>query len=240
MEPDPVLGQPANGVVESLHADHGELPVVLRGRLGVDHVPVLGDGGIVELEDEAGVHDGPVLLPHGVGAGEEELLLGLVVPVADARGAARSDRREEAFLGARSGERSLDVVDVGLDGGLPGVGQRADAHRPERGAGAGGDPRVGVRVGRRKPEAIAPVGEAGQHHLPRLRAVGRHVVEALGAQLEAAQPVERVAPPRPVVHPVAHGLAVFAVAGDVDARVALPAHHVGHRGAERGREGALV
>jgi len=63
-------GKPRRGVIERLHPDHGELSVLVDGGLGIDHVPVLGDGRIVELEHEARVEDGLVLLSHRLRAGE--------------------------------------------------------------------------------------------------------------------------------------------------------------------------
>ena len=63
------LRQAADRVVERLDADHREFPVILDRRFGVDHVPVLGDRRIVELQDKPGVDDRLVLLAHGVGAG---------------------------------------------------------------------------------------------------------------------------------------------------------------------------
>src|SRR5262249_26294762 len=60
----------------------------------------------------------------------------------------------------------------------------------------------------------------------------RHVVEALLTELESAETLERVAPPRAVVHPVSHRLAVLSIARDVDTDVPLPAHDVLHRRSE--------
>ena len=79
MEADAVLRQAADRVVERLDPDHRELLVLFDRRLRIDHVPVLGDCRIIELEDEAGVEDRLVLLAHRIGAGVEELLLGLVI-----------------------------------------------------------------------------------------------------------------------------------------------------------------
>jgi hypothetical protein len=60
--------------------------VRLDGERRVDHVPVLDDGRIVELQHQPAVDDGLVLLAHRRGARVDELLLGLVVLVADPRG----------------------------------------------------------------------------------------------------------------------------------------------------------
>src|SRR5262249_30333672 len=95
----------------------------------------------------------------------------------------------------------------------------ARAHRRAPGV------RVGVGLGEEL--TIAAIGEAREPHLPALGALGRRLVD-LDAQLQAAQALERVAPPRAVVHALAHGLAVLAVAGDVAAGGLLPAHDVLH------------
>jgi hypothetical protein len=89
--------------------------------------------------------------------------------------------------------------------------------------------RVGVGGGEELP--VAAVGEARQPDLARFRAARRHLVD-LGAQHEAAQALERVAPPGAVVDALAHGLAVLAVAGDVDARGLLPSHDLLDRRAQ--------
>jgi hypothetical protein len=62
MKADAVLRQTLDRVVDRLHPDHRELPIVLDSRRRVDHVEVLGDARVVELEDEAGVDDRLVLL----------------------------------------------------------------------------------------------------------------------------------------------------------------------------------
>src|SRR5262245_6481609 len=43
---------------------------------GIDHVPILGDGRIIELQNEARIDNGLVFLAHGIGTGKEKLLLG--------------------------------------------------------------------------------------------------------------------------------------------------------------------
>ena len=76
-------GMPAQRVVERLDADHRELPVVLQRRLGRELVPVLREGRLVDLDDDARVRDREVLLAHRLRARPDELLLGGVVRVAD-------------------------------------------------------------------------------------------------------------------------------------------------------------
>ena len=229
MEADAILRQAAQRVVQRLDLGHGELAVVLGRRLGIDLVEVLGDRRIVDLQHQAGVDDRLVFLAHGVGAGEDELVVALVVLVADARAARRPDRGHEAFADAAGGKRRLEVGDVGGDGLVAGVADRPDAERPVVGARPGRDAGLGIAVGRGEALAVAPVGEARQHGVARRRALGRHVVETETLHLEVGQPRERVAPPGAVVDLVAHRLAVLAVARHRDAGGDLAAHDVGHR-----------
>src|SRR6516162_11908486 len=85
MEADAIPGHALDGMVERLDAPHGEFAVFLHRRLGIDHVPILGDGWIIELQYEAGTDNGLVFLAHGIGTGKEKLLLVPVVLVANAR-----------------------------------------------------------------------------------------------------------------------------------------------------------
>ena len=168
VETDPVPRQSPQRVIERLHADHRELPVRARRGRRVDHVPVLGDGGIVELEDESRVDDGLVLLPHGVGAGVDELLLGLVVLVADPGGAARRDGGHEALLDPGRRQRALEALDVRLDRRVARIRERARAHGDAHAAPAprrGGDTRMGIGVGGGEELAVAPVREAREPDL---------------------------------------------------------------------------
>jgi len=217
-----------------------ELLIVGHRGLGVDHVPVLGDRRIIELQDEPGVDDGLVLLAHGIGAGEQKLFLGLVVPIGDPRGAAGGDRGHEALLEAGRLQRRLEVGDVGVDRRVARIRQLVDAHRPEGGAGPGRDARVGVAVGGRELHPVAPIGEAREHDLTGLRPLRWQIVEPRGAKLEPAQTLERVAPPRPVVHTVPHRLAELAVPGNGDAQVLLAAHDVPDARTELRLESTLV
>ena len=68
MKADAVLRQAPDGVVERFDPHHREFLVILDRRLGIDHVPVLGDRGIVELQDQPGIDDGLVFFAHRLGA----------------------------------------------------------------------------------------------------------------------------------------------------------------------------
>ncbi len=188
-----------------------------------------------------GVEDGPVLLAHRVRAGEDELLVGLVVLVADARGAAGGDRRHEALVHARRGERRLHVLDIGADGVAARVDERTPAHgQPHAGTAAIGRDagiRIGVRGGEQRP--VAPIGEAREPDAARLGALRRDAVE-LHAELEPAEALERIAPPRAVVHALAHGLAELAVARHVDARRPLAPDDLDDGGRQPRLVGGLV
>ena len=89
----------------------GVLAIVVDAHVG-EHLPAVGQVRIVDLEVQAGVGDGLVLLVHGVGDGEQELLVGRVVlvaqPVLDGAG---RDRGQEA-LDVQALQRGLQVGDV--------------------------------------------------------------------------------------------------------------------------------
>ena len=107
--------QALDRMVEGLDPQHGEALIGFEAGLGHDLVPILGDAGIVELEDEAGIDDRLVFLAHRIGAGEEEIVVGLVVEIAEPRDAARRDRGHEPFLDAVGLERGLEARDIRLD-----------------------------------------------------------------------------------------------------------------------------
>ena len=112
---DPVARQPAQRVVERLHAHLRPAPHLVDTEIRPRHV-VGRQMRIVDLHQEAGVDDRLVLLVHRLRDRGEVFLVGLVVgvalPVLDAR---RRDRRDERLLSARRAQRGLEVLDVGLD-----------------------------------------------------------------------------------------------------------------------------
>ena len=227
-------------MVQRLDANHGESPVVFHRRLGVHHVPVLGDRRIVELQDQPRVDDRPVFLAHRIGAGVQQFLVGLVVRVGDPRGAARGDRTHEALLDARRLHRRLEVGDVGRDRVVAGIGDRPDADRRRRSR-PGGDAGLGIGVGRGEPAAIPAVAEAGQHDLAGAGPARRRIERAgAGRKIESAEAAPGVAPPRAVLHALGHRLAELAVTGDVDAEIALTADDLRHRRPQRLLERRLI
>ena len=187
MEADAILRQTAYGVVQRIDALHGELLVLFDSWGGIDHVPVLGDGRVVDLQDQAGIDDGLVFVVHRVGAGVQEFLVGLVVGVGDARGTAWGDRAHEALLDAGRLHRRLEIRDVGRDCFVAGVGDWGDTPRCRR-ARPGGDAELGVCVGRGELAAIAAIAEAGQYDLAGTRAARRGIERAgFGEELEPAE-----------------------------------------------------
>ena len=118
--------------------------------------------------------------------------------------------------------------DVGFDRLVALVDDRAGAHRPLGHPRSGIHAAVRVFVNRQELGAVAAVGKAREHDFAGLGPLRRRVVEAGSAEIEAAEAIEAIAPPRPVVDLVAHRLAELAVARDVDADVLLLADNVDH------------
>ena len=129
MQPDALGRQAADRMVQGVDPGRRELLVIGDARLGVDLVPALGEARVVELQHDSGLDDLPVFLAHRVGAGVEELLVGLVVFVVDARAAGRRDCGHEAFRDPGRAHRRLQVGDVGPQHIAAGTGERAGAHR---------------------------------------------------------------------------------------------------------------
>ena len=144
-----------------------------------------------------------------------------------ARAHRRGDRHERA-RDVDALERRLEVVDVPADGGLSLVGDRRDAFPDPEVLAPGREIRLlsgGLRLPRRQPVVILDRRVGGVEfreflgladHVDRVLLV---VARAELAMDEAAEPLGDVADPA--------GLAVFAVADDVDADVRLLANHAG-------------
>ena len=119
----PVLGQPRQRVVDGLHPQRGEVPVFLNGRRRIRHTVLGNHSGVIDLQDEPGLDDGAVLLLHGVGDGEQVLLLGGVILVSALQfDGSRRTRGDERFVGIHRRQRRLEVVDVLLHRRLALVG----------------------------------------------------------------------------------------------------------------------
>ena len=176
--------------------------------VGVGRVAAHGQVRAVELDRGAGVGDRLVLVAHGLGDGEDVLLVGRVVLVAE-------EQRDDAGR-CGAGERSGHV--------LPGHGRRQVGHVERRGLGVlDGDRRVAggrgalaaARVGRHDLGAAGVVGEVAEEvRLHRLAA-------------EAVQPVLDVGRVARLGH--------LAVVDDVDAGGDLAFDDLVHGAWRRGR-----
>src|SRR6266700_3301467 len=123
---------------------------------------------------------------------------------------------------------------------MTGVAEGRHADRPVGGARSRRDAGVAIAVGLREAQAVAAVAEARQDDVAGARSPDRKIIEPEAGHLEAAQPLEGVAPPGAVVDLRAHRLAVLAVPWHGDAGGHLAAHDVAHRRAERFLERRLV
>ncbi|KPN77623.1 hypothetical protein AEA42_07410, partial [Shewanella sp. Sh95] len=140
--------------------------------------------------------------------------VGRVVGVGEARRRAGRDRGDEPVRGPRGGQARAQVRDVGRDGVVARVGERARAPREGRGGLAAHDARARVLVRRGEQLVVAPVHEPGRAQVAGGRQVPLDRPRHRLVELEAARAGERVRPPRAEVDAAAHGLAVLAVARD--------------------------
>jgi len=92
------------------------------------HQVVADQPRVIDLHQKAGIDDGPVFDVHGVGDGEQILVVGLVifvfVPILDV---GRRDARHEHLGDIEALQRGLEIVELGLERGLALVGQRRRA-----------------------------------------------------------------------------------------------------------------
>ena len=99
--------------------------VVLSYRPVGEHLPAVWKVRVVDLEDHPGIGDLLELIVQHVGEGEEELFVARVVLVPEpVLHAARCDSRQEG-LDVQTFAGSLDVGDIALYLGIPGVGDRS-------------------------------------------------------------------------------------------------------------------
>ena len=128
---DALRRQPCDRVVDAPRPVHRE-PVAIVGEARRRHHAVVGDGGarVVELHQEAGVDDHLVFGAHRLGDRCRQFFVVLVILVLAVGDHARGRRhRQEGLLDLHAFERGLEVVDVALQLGLAGIGDRADADR---------------------------------------------------------------------------------------------------------------
>ena len=132
------MRQTAQRMIERLHARALEFLELSERRLGIDHVPVVGQAGIVDLQNDSGIGNRFIFLAHRLGSGEDEFLFSRVMKVFAARETAWPDRAHEAFVGSGRRHRFLQVGDVVRDRGVADIFQRPGADRTPARAGAGG------------------------------------------------------------------------------------------------------
>ena len=82
---DAVLRQTAQRMIERLHARALEFLELSERRLGIDHVPVVGQAGIVDLQNDSGIGNRFIFVAHRLGGGEDEFLFSRVMKVFAAR-----------------------------------------------------------------------------------------------------------------------------------------------------------
>ena len=237
MQPDLLLRKVAERPVGGLDPELDELQVVLEAGLRVDLVPALGQRRVIELNGQPGVDDGLVFLPHGVGAGVEQFLFGLVVVVGNPCAGAWGQRRDETLGEAGCLHAGLEVGDVRGHEVLPGVGQRTGDLGLRDALAVGEDPGGGVVVGVIELLPVPAVREGGQDDVARRGTVHLGVGPAVHVgRLQAAEPGEGVVPPGAVVDGAGHRVPVFAVVGDVDAQILLALDDVHHGGFQQVQE----
>ena len=129
-----LLGNADKRVVDGIDAQPGKFTIGLDRRFRLQHVPPVGQAGVVDLQYEPCRHHRPIFLAQGVGQSEQELFLGLVVFIEDeVVEPARCEHRDERLLdgGARALNRGLERVELAIDGFGPLRFDRAagdDAH----------------------------------------------------------------------------------------------------------------
>jgi hypothetical protein len=169
----------------------------------------VGEDGVINLNDEASIADGAIVLAERVGNGVDVVFFARVILVdAVPDGAGGRNDRKKRLLDLDSAEGGFQVVDVALHGRGIGVLDRADAN-------------VGGHTGK------AP-GEFGLHHIRKALEVAPEPSERssqIRAVLEARDTFEDVIRPT--------GFAEFAVVNDVDAGLGLPLDDIGDGIGER-------
>lgn len=229
VEADAVLRQSLQRLVQRLDANGSETFVLLHRRLRYDGVPIVRDRGIVNLKNEPGIDDCLVFFMQRIGAGEHELLVGLVVAISEARRAARSDRTHEALLDAVCGEGGFEICDVGGNCRLSLVSDRTGANRPRWPLRAGRDAMIWIGIGTDESGAVAPFHQVDEHEFVRSGLARWSVDAAAGGNFEAVETGKDVAQPSPVVDALAHRFSELSVIGNRDAKIALKPHRIRDR-----------
>src|SRR5271166_994171 len=102
-------------MIERLDMEPGLFAEFTKAQLGILNVPAHGEVRTVDLQDQTGLGDGLVFLPHSLGDRVEIGLLARIMPVVEEQ---RDDTRrggtEEGFLRVHSGERQGQISDVYL------------------------------------------------------------------------------------------------------------------------------
>ena len=108
-----VLGDALQRMVQHFDAHQRIALVLLDARLRIEHVPGARKARVVELQDEAGVDDGPILYAIALAMASKNLLGALVVTVlvaAEHLDAAGGDGVMNASFDAASLRRRLQVA----------------------------------------------------------------------------------------------------------------------------------
>src|SRR5580658_6726471 len=237
VETDFIRRQSFDRVIERVDLHFGVTPVAFDARLVLLLIPIFADGRIVKLNGQAGVDDRLVLFVHGVGAGVQQLLFGLVILVRHARAACRSDRVHPRAFRGQAGrlQPGLEIGDVALDHLLALIFDRAFDQRTVLGHELHRQSAAGLRIEIGIHEfghvaALAPVAddEVFWRHgrLGVRRKFGEP--EALVDHLNAGEPRDDVRPPGTVIVRPAYGVAEFAVIDEIDAGVLLLLNDFGH------------
>ena len=129
-----VLGQTRQGLIEGLHPTHGKGAIVRQGGLRVRRIVLRHQARIVDLQDEARVDDGLILVLHGVGDSGEVIVRAWVILIAALQlDGAGSHGRDEGLFHLHLAEGRLEVGDIGLDCCFPDIRNGASADRCDAG-----------------------------------------------------------------------------------------------------------
>ena len=126
------------GAVQGLDVRGLKAAVLLHARSRDHHVPGLAQSGVVDLEDEAGLDDRPILRLERRRDGKAVFRLAGIVPVLTAADHARRNCGHEGLLDVNVLKGGLQVGEVALQERLALVGDRPRADGGRRGGWHGG------------------------------------------------------------------------------------------------------